>query len=72
MLQRLVVVVVEGSPADKYSLYSPSFPSQAGITLFTVSHRKSLWKYHEFFLYMDGKGNYTYKRIGEDTIEFGS
>ena len=45
---------------------------QAGITLFTVSHRKSLWKYHEFFLYMDGKGNYTFKRIGEDTIEFGS
>jgi len=45
---------------------------EVGITLFTVSHRKSLWKYHEFFLYMDGKGNYTYKRIGEDTIEFGS
>jgi len=49
-----------------------AYCKEAGITLFTVSHRKSLWKYHEFFLYMDGKGNYTFKRIGEDTIEFGS
>lgn len=49
-----------------------AYCKEVGISLFTVSHRKSLWKYHEFFLYMDGKGNYTYKRIGEDTIEFGS
>ncbi|CAF1060029.1 unnamed protein product [Adineta ricciae] len=44
----------------------------AGITLFTVSHRKSLWKYHEYCLYMDGRGEYTYKKIDEHTSEFGS
>ncbi|KAL3252871.1 hypothetical protein MRX96_054778 [Rhipicephalus microplus] len=45
---------------------------QAGITLFTVSHRKSLWKYHEYCLYMDGRGSYEFKPITPDTKEFGS
>lgn len=45
---------------------------QAGITLFTVSHRKSLWKYHEYCLYMDGRGGYQFKEITPDTTEFGS
>ncbi|CAF3487859.1 unnamed protein product [Rotaria sp. Silwood1] len=44
----------------------------AGITLFTVSHRKSLWKYHEYCLYMDGRGSYSFKPIDEHTSEFGS
>ncbi|EDL82090.1 ATP-binding cassette, sub-family D (ALD), member 3, isoform CRA_b [Rattus norvegicus] len=43
-----------------------------GITLFTVSHRKSLWKHHEYYLHMDGRGNYEFKKITEDTVEFGS
>ncbi|XP_047122836.1 ATP-binding cassette sub-family D member 3 isoform X1 [Hydra vulgaris] len=45
---------------------------EVGITLFTVSHRKSLWKYHEYVLYMDGKGSYEYKPIDESNTEFGS
>ncbi|XP_016140300.1 ATP-binding cassette sub-family D member 3 [Sinocyclocheilus grahami] len=28
---------------------------KAGITLFTVSHRKSLWKHHEYYLQMHWK-----------------
>ena len=43
-----------------------------GITLFTVSHRKSLWKYHDYYLRMDGRGGYEYKKIDESTNEFGS
>ncbi|CAH2311463.1 ATP-binding cassette sub-family D member 3 isoform X1 [Pelobates cultripes] len=46
--------------------------SWVGITLFTVSHRKSLWKHHEYYLHMDGRGNYEFKQITDDTIEFGS
>ncbi|KAI5618112.1 ATP-binding cassette sub-family D member 3 [Silurus asotus] len=42
------------------------------ITLFTVSHRKSLWKHHEFYLHMDGRGNYEFKPITAETVEFGS
>jgi len=45
---------------------------QANITLFTVSHRRSLWKHHEYYLQMDGRGSYEFKRIEEDTEEFGS
>ncbi|XP_071951923.1 ATP-binding cassette sub-family D member 3-like isoform X2 [Antedon mediterranea] len=45
---------------------------EVGISLFTVSHRKSLWKYHEFYLQFDGRGAYEYKRIEDNTVEFGS
>ncbi|KAG7259811.1 hypothetical protein CRUP_038245 [Coryphaenoides rupestris] len=46
--------------------------SAVGITLFTVSHRKSLWKHHKYYLHMDGRGNYEFKPITEETVEFGS
>ncbi|KAJ8306317.1 hypothetical protein KUTeg_016862 [Tegillarca granosa] len=45
---------------------------EVGITLFTVSHRKSLWKHHEYYLMMDGRGAYEFKPISPDTTEFGS
>jgi ATP-binding cassette subfamily D (ALD) protein 3 len=31
------------------------------ITLFTVSHRTSLFKYHEYMLKFDGEGGYIFK-----------
>ncbi|XP_060762578.1 ATP-binding cassette sub-family D member 3-like isoform X2 [Neoarius graeffei] len=52
--------------------YIYSHCRKVGITLFTVSHRKSLWKHHEFYLLMDGRGGYEFKRITEDTVQFGS
>eukprot|EP01087_Luapelamoeba_hula_P004424 TRINITY_DN1436_c0_g1_i1.p1 TRINITY_DN1436_c0_g1~~TRINITY_DN1436_c0_g1_i1.p1 ORF type:complete len:668 (-),score=128.73 TRINITY_DN1436_c0_g1_i1:83-2086(-) len=45
---------------------------QLGITLFTVSHRKSLWKYHEYALQFDGRGNYDFHKIEESQEVFGS
>eukprot|EP01097_Dermamoeba_algensis_P006322 TRINITY_DN3955_c0_g1_i1.p1 TRINITY_DN3955_c0_g1~~TRINITY_DN3955_c0_g1_i1.p1 ORF type:complete len:688 (+),score=132.04 TRINITY_DN3955_c0_g1_i1:38-2065(+) len=38
---------------------------QVGITLFTVSHRKSLWKYHEYLLQFDGRGEYNFRLISD-------
>uniref|UniRef100_H3A6M8 ATP-binding cassette sub-family D member 3 n=1 Tax=Latimeria chalumnae TaxID=7897 RepID=H3A6M8_LATCH len=52
--------------------YIYSHCRKVGITLFTVSHRKSLWKHHEFYLHMDGRGKYDFKKITEETVEFGS
>lgn len=34
-----------------------------GITLMTVSHRKSLWKYHDFILQFDGQGKYVFTKL---------
>ncbi|XP_042607863.1 ATP-binding cassette sub-family D member 3a isoform X2 [Cyprinus carpio] len=52
--------------------YIYSHCRKVGITLFTVSHRKSLWKHHEYYLHMDGRGNYEFKLITPETVEFGS
>ncbi|XP_066155797.1 ATP-binding cassette sub-family D member 3 isoform X2 [Euwallacea fornicatus] len=43
-----------------------------GITLLTVSHRKSLWQHHEYVLHLDGRGSYTFKPIENETEQFGS
>lgn len=45
---------------------------KSGITLFTVSHRKSLWKYHEYYLQFDGRGDYEFGTIDDSKEEFGS
>ncbi|KAG7197133.1 hypothetical protein KM043_007220 [Ampulex compressa] len=52
------------------SMYT--YCQQANITLFTVSHRRSLWKHHEYYLQMDGRGGYEFMPIELDTEEFGS
>ncbi|XP_067677885.1 ATP-binding cassette sub-family D member 3-like [Haliotis asinina] len=52
--------------------YMYNHSREVGITLFTVSHRKSLWKHHEYYLKMDGRGEYEFKPITADTTEFGS
>ncbi|XP_072524525.1 ATP-binding cassette sub-family D member 3b [Salminus brasiliensis] len=52
--------------------YIYSHCRKVGITLFTVSHRSSLWKHHEYYLHMDGRGSYEFKPITEDTVRFGS
>ncbi|KAK7603676.1 hypothetical protein V9T40_003675 [Parthenolecanium corni] len=45
---------------------------ESNITLFTVSHRRSLWKHHEYYLQMDGRGSYEFQKIEADTEQFGS
>uniref|UniRef100_A0A8C1C5Q2 ATP-binding cassette, sub-family D (ALD), member 3b n=2 Tax=Cyprinus carpio TaxID=7962 RepID=A0A8C1C5Q2_CYPCA len=68
--------VLSGGEKQRMAVSSDSFPILSylfvGITLFTVSHRKSLWKHHEYYLHMDGRGNYKFKPITKETVEFGS
>ena len=34
-----------------------------GITLMTVSHRRSLWRYHGWILQFDGVGGHVFTRL---------
>lgn len=36
------------------------------ITLLTVSHRTSLWQYHDFILQFDGKCGYIFTELDAD------
>jgi ATP-binding cassette subfamily D (ALD) protein 3 len=38
-----------------------------GITLFTVSHRQSLFRHHEYLLRFDGEGGYSYGKMDENS-----
>lgn len=40
-----------------------SYAKEVGITLFTVSHRVSLWPYHEHLLKFDGQRGYVFKKM---------
>jgi len=37
--------------------------TELGITLMTVSHRPSLWKYHALILHYDGQGGYVFTKL---------
>ena len=37
-----------------------------GITLMTVSHRRSLWRYHGWILQFDGQGGYIFTQLDAD------
>ncbi|CAK1356248.1 unnamed protein product [Cercospora beticola] len=37
-----------------------------GITLMTVSHRRSLWRYHGWILQFDGQGGHVFTRLDAD------
>lgn len=41
---------------------------EAGITLITVSHRPSLWKFHSQLLRFDGNGGYEFRPMRQDDI----
>uniref|UniRef100_A0A8C7CW84 ATP-binding cassette, sub-family D (ALD), member 3a n=1 Tax=Oncorhynchus kisutch TaxID=8019 RepID=A0A8C7CW84_ONCKI len=69
--QRMAVRLMRGILPEWNSFYS-KFKKIQSKCLFTVSHRKSLWKHHEYYLHMDGRGNYDFKPITDETIEFGS
>ncbi|KAG2173801.1 hypothetical protein INT43_005221 [Umbelopsis isabellina] len=44
------------------------YARKAGITLFTVSHRTSLLRHHEYLLRFDGEGHYEFRELDpEDT-----
>ncbi|KAI0308041.1 adrenoleukodystrophy protein [Multifurca ochricompacta] len=51
----LVPTEVEGMMMD--------YATELGITLLTVSHRPSLWRYHAMILHYDGLGGYVFTQL---------
>ncbi|KAI5841275.1 ABC transporter transmembrane region 2-domain-containing protein [Tricharina praecox] len=47
--------------ATEKALYTTA--KQLGVTLITVSHRRSLWMYHENILQFDGQGGYVFTKL---------
>ena len=43
-----------------------NYMKSVGITLITVSHRETLWKYHEYLLQFHGDREYRFKEMPED------
>lgn len=51
----------------EHILYSKA--RELGITLFTISHRASLFKFHEYYLKFDGEGGYTFDRLKKEDLK---
>ena len=43
-----------------------TYMKNIGITLITVSHRETLWKYHDYLLKFQGDKDYEFKKMPED------
>jgi len=42
--------------------------NELGITLITIAHRKSLWKYHQMILLMSGLGTYVHRPLKPEEV----
>lgn len=52
-------------PLDvEHALYTKA--RELGITLFTISHRASLFKFHDYYLKFDGQGHCTFSRLRKE------
>ena len=59
-LEILIEISAFSSPA---LLFMYNHSKELGITLITVSHRPTLWKYHDYLLRMDGEGEWSWEEI---------
>jgi len=48
----------------EHILYSKA--RELNITLFTISHRASLFKFHDYYLKFDGQGGYTFEKLNKE------
>jgi ABC-type uncharacterized transport system fused permease/ATPase subunit len=49
---------------DEHILYSKA--RAMNVTLFTISHRQSLFKFHDYYLKFDGEGGWSFTELTEE------
>ena len=49
---------------DEHILYSKA--RDMNVTLFTISHRQSLFKFHDYYLKFDGEGGWSFTELTEE------